>query len=227
MRVAVVSRLKILKIRKLLERHEFRIVNKNPDFVLCYGGDGTILFAERKFPLIPKLIIKKSRAYRKYDYSLKDLGKILVKIKNNKFRIRKEMKLRARYKKYKVMALNEIQVHNKLPTKAIRFSLFVDGKAFDNLVGDGVIISTPFGSTGYYLAAGGKPFKKGIGVCFNNLYTRAKRNFVAHENAKIEVKIGERGGLLINDNDEKFIELKKNDVVFIEKAKKTAQFIEV
>ena len=80
--LVVVFRRDPSKVKKLLAKAGFELVEEDPDFVVCYGGDGTVLFSERKFPGVPKLIIKTSRACRMYDYALGDLGELLSKIKS-------------------------------------------------------------------------------------------------------------------------------------------------
>jgi NAD+ kinase len=230
MKVAICSKIKSKKLRQILSKFGFKLVNKNPDFVLCYGGDGTVLFSERKFPSIPKLIVKDvktSRICRKYDIPSTKIKIALQKIKLKKFKIIEEMKLEVKFKRKKLVALNEIQVHNKLPTKAIRFSLKVDGKFFDNLIGDGVIVATPFGSTAYYSSVGGRKFRKGIGIAFNNLYSRKIKSFVVPENSKVVVRIKRGPALLLADNYERFIELKDEDKVIIKKSSQKARFMSV
>ena len=96
------------KLKQLLKKHGFSVVNKNPDFVLVYGGDGTVLYAERLFPSIPKLLIKRTELCRKCDYTFESLKLILPKIKAGNFKIRREMKLEASFKKIRLTALNEI-----------------------------------------------------------------------------------------------------------------------
>ena len=226
MRVAIVTKYDKKPIEKILKKFNFRVVNKNPDVVLTYGGDGTILYSERMFPSVPKLIVKyKSSICRKCDYSFKDLERLLEKLSKGEFKILEEMKLEAKFKDKRLIALNEIQIHNKLPTKAIRFSVWVNGKKFENLIGDGVIIATPFGSTAYYSSTGGKPFKKGIGISFNNLFRKRIKSFVVRENSKIKVRIEKGPALLLADNLEKFIELKEGDEVLVKKAEARAKLI--
>jgi NAD+ kinase len=230
MKVAICSRIKRKKLRKILLKFGFKVMNRNPDFVLCYGGDGTVLFSERKFPSIPKLVVKDvktSRVCRKYDIPSTKIESALQKIKSKKYEIIEEMKLEANFKGKKLTALNEVQVHNKLPTRAIRFSLKVNGKFFDNLIGDGVIVATPFGSTAYYSSVGGRKFEKGIGIAFNNLYSKKIKSFVVSENSKVIVKIKRGPALLIVDNYEKFIQLKEGDKVVIRKSEEKARFIDV
>ena len=115
-------------------KNNFDIVNKNPDFIICYGGDGTVLFSERKFPQVPKLLVKKANSYRKCDRVLDRIKDVLSKIKDGEFRIREEMKLETEFHDRKLIALNEVQVRNKLPIFAVRFSLLVNGKEINNQI---------------------------------------------------------------------------------------------
>ena len=226
-RVLVISKGKAGEVEKLLMEKGFEVVEVAPDFVVCYGGDGTILFAERKFPQIPKLIIKRLNVCRKCDYMTKDVDRVLQKIRNEEFKIQKKMKLVAEFKKRKLVGLNEIQVHNRLPIYAVRFSVTVDGKELDNLIGDGVIVATPFGSTGYYRSTGGEKFEKGIGVSFNNLHNKRIKSFVASEDSTVTIKVTRGPAWLMADNNENFLELKSKDVLTVKKSESTANIIYV
>lgn len=82
MKIAICSKYNKEKIIKTLKKKDFKVVKKNPNIVISYGGDGTILYAENKFPLVPKLIIKiNSRKFRDYEYELNEFENILEKIK--------------------------------------------------------------------------------------------------------------------------------------------------
>lgn len=227
MKVSIVSILEMKKIEKALKKFNFDIVKKDPDFVLCYGGDGTILYSERLYPGVPKIVIKTSGVLRKCDYTIDNLEKILERTFKGKYKIIEEIKLIAKVKNKKLIGLNEIQVRSKLPIKAIRFSLKADGRKIDNLIGDGVIVSTPFGSNAYYSSTGGKPFKKGIGVSFNNLHKRKIKSFVVHENSRIGIGINKEKGLVIADNNEKFIEVGKGNKILIKRMKEIAKFAQI
>ncbi len=224
-KVLIFSRHDTSRLKRLLKKFNFSIGKRNPDFILSYGGDGTVLYAERKFPSIPKLLVKTSEICRKCDYTFSNLKNILPRLKAGKFKIKYEMKLEARYKTEKLTGLNEIQLHAKLPIRAVRFSLSVDGQKFANLIGDGAIVSTPFGSPAYYSSVGGKIFDKGIGIGFNNLHNKKIPSFVVSENSKIRIKISRDNAWLAGDNNEKLISLKANDVVTIKKSNQVAKFI--
>jgi len=226
-KVLIVSRTEASQLKDLLTKNSFKIVERNPDFVVCYGGDGTVLFSERKFPQVPKLVFKKRSICRECDYTLYDVENILFKIREGKFEIRKEMKIETKFEKEKLVGLNEIQIRAQLPIHAIRFSVFVDGKEFDNLIGDGVIVATPFGSTGYYRSTGGRKFNKGIGISFNNLHNKKIKSFVVPESSLIRVKVNRGPTWVLADNYEKFLELEDNVTNTIRKSKSVANFIYV
>ena len=224
-KVSVVSRLAVSGVKRNLTKKGFKIVARDPDFVVCYGGDGTVLFSERRFPEIPKLVIKKSAVCRKCDYSLHDLKNVLPMIKVGKFKIRKEMKLEATFNNERLVGLNEIQVRAKLPVYALRFSVSVDTRAIGDLIGDGVVFATPFGSAGYYKSTGGKQFRKGIGVSFNNLHKRRVGSIIVSEDSVIRVKATRGPALVFADNNERPLEFQDNEAVIVRKSESTANFI--
>jgi len=49
------------KIKSLVEKFGFEIVTQNPDIIISFGGDGTLLSAEREYPGIKKLPIRDSQ----------------------------------------------------------------------------------------------------------------------------------------------------------------------
>jgi len=226
-RVLIVSRQDTTKIKGILVEEGFKVVESNPDFIVCYGGDGTVLFSERNYPEIPKLIIKTSQVCRKCDYTLDNLKNILSKIREGNYCLHKKIKLETEAKSEKLVGLNEIQVHPKLPIYAVRFSLSVDGKEYKNVIGDGVIVATSFGSTGYYEATGGKSFEEGIGISFNNLHSRKIKSFVVPEDSTVRLTISRGPAWLLADNNENLIELRAKDTVTIRKSKSVANFIYV
>ena len=57
MKFAVVSLKNIQRVVKVLNMFGHDIDNNKPDFVITYGGDGTVLYAERRYPGIPKITI--------------------------------------------------------------------------------------------------------------------------------------------------------------------------
>jgi len=215
------------EVEKILAAEGFDVVKENPDFIVCFGGDGTVLFGERKFPGVPKLIVKTSPVCRKCDYTVDELRNVLRSIREGDYQIVEKMKLEAHAKGKTLVGLNEIQIHPKLPIYAVRFSLSVCGKTFNELIGDGVIVATPFGSTAYYEATGGKRFANGIGVSFNNLHRRKVDSFVVADDSVVKLAITRGPAWLLADNDENMVELNAGDTVEIKKSESVANFIYV
>ncbi len=217
------------EIEKLILEHGFVKDEEKPDFVVCVGGDGTILVAERTYPSVPKLCFSKHTSCRTCQLSVEEMEKVLDALASGNFTVHEEMKLEARYGSLVKLALNEVQLHNEKPTHAIRFEVVIEEKgetkAFENVVGDGVIVATPFGSTAYYYSAGGEPFSKGVGIAFNNSHNFRIKPFVVDENATIHVKLLRGSAFMIVDNDEHYVHLDEGEEFVVRKAKERARFI--
>jgi len=132
-------------------------------------------------------------------------------------------------RKFSAEALNEVQLHNLNPMQAVRFDLYLNGKLFQkDCVSDGVIISTPYGSTGYYYSvSGGKTFTKGIGIIQNNPKFAQKPTIITEHLDKFVLRgvVTRTKGLLFVDNLPRFAKLSQGDEFFVRKSKGTAKFI--
>ena len=171
---------------------------ESPDFVVSVGGDGTFLIAERKMPGIPKLLVRDSLiCYKCHDEPLEEMFHI---IREGRWRIVEMMKLRGEAQDWSALAVNEIVVRNVDPRHALRFHLTIDGERVgETLIGDGIIVSTPFGSTGYYRSVARETFSEGIGVGFNNV-TEPRAPLSPGEDAEIALEIVRGTAHLSADN---------------------------
>lgn len=165
MKVTIVGK-ETAEIEKKIKDAGFEIVKENPEIVISYGGDGTLLHAERQYPGIPKLPIRNSKICNKCP---KHEEEVLLKgLQQRKLQLKEYQKLETTFFYKKFYALNDFVIRNIEPIHTIRFE--VNDKFF---IGDGIIISTPFGSTGYFKSVTGKQFKTGFGVAFNNTTGKA------------------------------------------------------
>ncbi len=212
------------ELKQEIKDYGFEYSEKNPNFVISMGGDGTYLRSERQWPGIPKLIVKQNSICRKCETDT--LEKALEKLKKGKFEIKENIKLEARIRRKKVTCVNEFSIRNMYATTAIRFYLWINEERTDEIIGDGVIIATPFGSTGYYKSVGGKEFKEGIGISFNNP-TEKMKHLVVPEDSEIKVKVIREDAVFNSDNDPRVILLKKDEVVKIKKSKKVAKLVDI
>lgn len=227
MKFAIVSLNNTHRIIEVINMFGLIIDNDEPDFVITYGGDGTVLFAERKYPGIPKITLRGSEGGFKCLYSEFELEDVILKMDGG-YDIQEELKLETIFQGRRYLSLNEVQVHNASPIKAIRLSICEDNQIlFDNVISDGTVIATPFGSTAYYSSVGGSPFNKGIGIAINNPYKYKYRPIVVDEDSEIQIKILRDNGLLLFDNDDKIIKVKGGDEILVAKSKETAKFVVV
>jgi NAD+ kinase len=218
----------VKRIAETLAMFDIDIDSNKPDFVIAHGGDGTILRAERKYPGVPKVTIRASHGGFKYNYAENELEDVLIKIDNGTYEIKEESKLETTFQGKKYLSLNEVQVHNATPIKAIRFSIYMGSlPLFENIVGDGAVIATPFGSSGYFSSIGGEKFSKGIGIGLNNPFNVKLKPIVIDSgfNPEIFIEILRDDGLLLFDNDENMITVKGGDEIKVETSKMAAKFV--
>ncbi len=210
--------------KKLLKKYGF-VLSHKPDIVISLGGDGTLLLAERWYPGVPKLPIRDKSICYNCDWD--SFHGIIKKIRARKYNIEKKMKLQAIAKKRRMTALNEFTLRNASQIHAIRFEIEVNRKKINGiLIGDGVIVSTPFGSTGYFYSITKKKFNNGIGIAFNNL-TKNIRPIILNENSSVKIKISRGTALLSHDNDPHMVRLHEGDTLEVRKAKEFARIIKV
>ncbi|MBI4176662.1 MAG: NAD(+)/NADH kinase [Candidatus Aenigmarchaeota archaeon] len=225
MRIWIESPYDFAKIERMVRKSGIKVSRTRPDFVIAYGGDGTILIAERKYPGVPKIPIPKSRICGKcFNYSAGNLPLVLEKLKKKEYTIQKETKVEGIYRNKKIIGLNEIQIRNRKPNVALRFSLKSGSVNYKMVIGDGLVASTPYGSTAYYRAMGYDPFAHGIRIGLNNCMPKSE----PIEIRKIaKVKILREEGVLLADNNDKFISLEPGSVVTIRQSKEKARFAKI
>ncbi len=142
----------------------FQLVTSNPEVVISYGGDGTLLSTERRFPHVPKLPLRNSLTYKKCQEHADEV--VLKKFLANKFKLKEYQKLVTTILYKNFYALNDFVIRNSNTTHSIRFKTSATKNKL--LIGDGVVIATPLGSTAYFKSITNKFFDKGFGLAFNN-----------------------------------------------------------
>ncbi len=146
---------------KLLNDEQINIVTKKPDLVVSIGGDGTMLNAIRKHfdAQVPFIGINTGSLGFLPTISADNLNNFIDVIKNNMYTITKYPLLRAdvttvKGEKLSCFAFNEVLIKQAEP-RLMKATISIDGQHFNKFTGDGIIVSTAVGSTGYAIWANG------------------------------------------------------------------------
>lgn len=131
------------------------------DSIIVMGGDGTMLRVAHLLngQEIPVIGVNLGTVGFLTEVVVAEIDTMLDRLFNNDFVIEVRMMLSGNVKNSdgstKLDALNDIVLsrENSLRMNAVR--IYVNNKEFDTMEGDGILISTPTGSTGYNLSAGG------------------------------------------------------------------------
>lgn len=126
------------------------------DVVVAIGGDGTLLRTARAAVDSGKPVAYINVGTFGFLGSRPgDTGSFACRVISGNFSTEKRMLLEARVNGEVFTALNDIVIKNGATARIIELDIYIDGILLGSIKGDGVIISTPTGSTAYSLAAGG------------------------------------------------------------------------
>jgi NAD+ kinase len=128
------------------------------DFRISLGGDGTMLRLIHRHPDLhaPLLGINLGSLGFLADIPLDDILPSLEGLLGNEYTVQKRMMIDARTSTNETcFAANEIVLHRANNPSLIDLAIYTDGSYVNTFSADGVILSTPTGSTAYSLAAGG------------------------------------------------------------------------
>lgn len=191
------------------------VYSRRPDFVIALGGHGTFFYAEKAFPGVPKLLVR--------PHNVGKLREAMGRLARGRFSVNELMKLEARARGRKLVAVNDIVLRNRRVAHALRFDLLAGRKAA-HLIADGVVIATPFGSGGYFYSVCRRTFRKGIGITANNP-TTPLRPLVAAESTRITVKIRREDGEVTADSSHGTMDVEAGDRIEVRKSKDKGRMI--
>ena len=149
---------------------------KEADYIFSIGGDGTLLSTARKYAKYKKKILGINLGHLGYltGCDKKNVFQAINNLFKKNFFIEKRLMLQMG----KNLALNDICIGKAFDARLIEFDLFLNNSLVESYRADGIIISTPTGSTAYNLSAGGPIVKPNLPVfiltpiCPHSLYSR-------------------------------------------------------
>lgn len=130
---------------------------KDIDIAISIGGDGTLLRTARYYSdfSIPVFGINIGHLGFLSQVQPTQIEDAIYQIENSQFRIEERFMLEAKISDKTLYALNDIVIKGCTFSRTARFSVFINDKFVCEYLADGIIISTPTGSTAYNLSAGG------------------------------------------------------------------------
>jgi NAD+ kinase len=138
------------------------------DLALVFGGDGAILRAARQmgYRQVPVLGINLGRLGFLADIHPHDFNSCFAHVMLQNFQVTRhlmfECVVESGDSKQTFLGLNEVAVHAMPPLRMIEMELEVDGAIISRFGGDGLIVSSPIGSTAHNLSAGGPILGQGL-----------------------------------------------------------------
>lgn len=145
-----------------VEVRALELLGENCDLAIVIGGDGTLLSAARILAEqdVPLIGVNLGRLGFLVDISPQDALKSLDEILDGHYRAEDRLLLQARVERdgatiQTQSAVNEVVIHSWNSTSMIEIMTFIDGVFLNSQRSDGLIVSTPTGSTAYALSGGG------------------------------------------------------------------------
>jgi len=198
------------------------------DLILAMGGDGTLLHTVQMIEgkSIPILGINLGSLGFLTEVTEEGLYSALTNILLGHYQIEKRMMLSIKIIRQTATlttfkALNEAVVAESEIARMVNLKVFIDAEYLTTYRADGLIISTPTGSTGYSLAAGGTivvPRMKVLMLTPVCPHTLTARPMIIPENSKIIIEIISSGQSILTIDGQQTYSLEFADKIEIERA---------
>lgn len=207
------------------------------DVLLVLGGDGTILSVAAECARCGVKILGVNCGHLGFltDFDANQLGEALKLLVQGKYGTVKRSMLQAEYRGRTYFALNEVVVQRSTSgngySNSVNLHAEIDGSTVDNFSCDGLIVSTPTGSTAYSLSAGGSILAPNLEafimtpICPHSLHSRP---IVFSDKSTVKIRQNENKCTLNLIIDGKVVDTVQGlDEVTVTKAERTAEFLTV
>jgi NAD+ kinase len=205
------------------------------DFLVSLGGDGTLLSLVRRSYGHHKPVVGINAGNLGFlaDITIDDVDAFLRRLLIGEYRIDDRMMIegyiqKSSGEKKRFIAFNDVVITSPEPSKMVKVNASIDGERFNSYTGDGLIISTPTGSTAYNLSAGGPilyPLTQAFIITPVLAHSLAnQRPLVVPADFSIELDAEKYRAIASIDGQEVY-ELEEGDILYIAGAKKGATLI--
>lgn len=195
------------------------------DLAVVIGGDGTMLNIARTFAphRVPMVGVNQGRLGFLTDLTLDNMQDTIAAMLEGKFVTEQRLLLTASVLRddkeiFSGLAFNEVVVHRSTISSMVEFEVRIDGEYLYNQRADGLIISTPTGSTAYALSAGGPIIHPGLDVlelvpvC---PHTLSNRPLVVKSSAVLELLMHRTGDIRVRYDSHTHYDLQLHDKLVV------------
>lgn len=213
----------LINTEKVIFLNEDDLFNQS-DFIVILGGDGTILRWAKKIAKYNKNILGINMGNLGY---LTDVEKhegflAIEKVLNKEYNVEKRMMLSAYINDKEYISLNEVNINNGNVSRMVKIGIDINNRFVDAFSADGLIISTPTGSTAYNLSAGGpilKPDTELIAITYVCPHALFSRPYVISANDEIKAYItNKESTAYLSLDGQESIPINYSDSVYIKKS---------
>ena len=226
---------KMLSNKKLVMKKEALL--SNVDILIALGGDGTLLSTARLISSsgIPILGVNLGGLGFLTEVNYSRIYKVLEQVLDNKFSIENRMLIngcvlrKGKGKVFPFSALNDAVISTEAIARVLKLETSIDKQYVTTYIADGLIISTPTGSTAYSLSAGGPivhPVLKAIIITPICPHTLTNRPIIVSEKSVISIEpIFETNKIALTIDGQIKFNLLHSDKLVIKKAPYTVKLI--
>lgn len=202
------------------------------DMAIILGGDGTLLRTQNQLTKeIPIFGINMGTVGFLTEIEVKNTFQALDAILDGEWSKEKRTQIIISHENQIFRALNEVVIMTARPAKMLHYEVSVDGEVVEELRADGLIISTPSGSTAYSMSAGGPIVDPKVGafiiipIC---PYKLGVRPFVVSDTSEIRIKLLKQGKKAIFVMDGQIQkEVNYMEELVIKKSEKDVYFVRI
>ena len=205
------------------------------DLAIVLGGDGTMLAAARQLARyrVPLVGVNQGRLGFMTDISRKDMLTCMDDLLDGNYQPEDRLLLDAEIIRdgrevAEGIVLNDVVVDKGAIGRMLEFELFIDGEFIYNLRSDGLIVSTPTGSTAYALSANGPilhPSLGGIALVPLCPHSLTNRPVMVPASSEIEIEITNAADPRIHFDGQVSVDLRKGDRVRIRRSGYDVRFL--
>ena len=210
------------------------------DMAIVLGGDGYVIQAAKRFAgaNVPILGVNFGTLGFLTEVEKPRIQQALNEILAGNYEVEKRMALTGRVQKPSVgeaigLAVNEFIIGKQDLGHMITAKVFVNDELMDTYVADGILVSTPTGSTAYNLSAAGPvlaPTMEAMIITPICPHSLNKRSLVVSSDSKLRIEVGKtkenyQDEAAIRGDGQMLWTVSTGDVVWIEKAKETFDMV--